>query len=50
MTVIDGATNATSNLRAGIQADTIAVNPVTNKLYLANYESQNVTVAGWQDE
>jgi len=34
MTVIDGATNATNNLKPEIQADAIAVNPVTNKLYL----------------
>ncbi len=31
MTVIDGKTNVASPLKAGVQADAIAVNPVSNK-------------------
>src|SRR5216683_14764 len=44
MTVIDGASNVASSLKAGVQADEIVVNPATNKLYLTSYQSQDVTV------
>jgi len=40
MVVDSGANILTSNLKAGIQADAIAVNSVTHKLYLTNYESK----------
>ena len=36
MTVIDGATNATTTVSAGTGPNAIAVNPVTNKIYVAN--------------
>ncbi len=36
MTVIDGATNATTTVAAGTQPFSVAVNPVTNKIYVAN--------------
>lgn len=41
---IDGANNVTSSLKAGMQADAIAVDPGAKKLYLLNYESPDVTV------
>ena len=45
MTVIDGATNATTTVTAGSATPwAVAVNPVTNKIYVANYGSNNVTV------
>ena len=44
MTVIDGATNATSTVPAGDGPTAVAVNPVTNKMYVANHGSGNVTV------
>lgn len=44
MTVIDGATNITSTLNAGTWPNAVAVNPVTNKVYVANENSANVTV------
>ncbi len=44
MTVIDGATNATTTVAAGTSPFSVAVNPVTNKIYVANYGSNNVTV------
>ena len=44
VTVIDGATNATSTVAAGDHPIAVAVNPVTNKIYVANYGSNNVTV------
>jgi YVTN family beta-propeller protein len=37
VTVIDGATNATTTVPVGISPRGIAVNPVTNKIYVANY-------------
>ena len=44
VTVIDGATNTvtTRGRRGPIRA--VAVNPVTDKIYVANYGSNNVTV------
>ena len=44
MTVIDGATNATATVSAGTNPYAVAVNPVTNKFYVANYNSNYVTV------
>ncbi len=42
--MIDGATNATSTVAAGTSPAAVAVNPVTNKIYVANVNSANVTV------
>jgi YVTN family beta-propeller protein len=42
--VIDGATNATTNVSAGDDPIAVAVNPVTNKVYVANKLSNTVTV------
>ena len=36
MTVIDGATNNTTTVAAGNRPDAVAVNPVTNQIYVAN--------------
>ena len=36
MTVIDGATNTTTTVSAGHNPGAIAVNPVTNQIYVAN--------------
>jgi len=46
ITVIDGATNATTTLRdsEGVSPSAVAVNSVTNKIYVANSGSNNVTV------
>ena len=42
--MIDGATNATTTVAAGTNPYAVAVNPVTNKIYVANDGSNNVTV------
>jgi YVTN family beta-propeller protein len=44
VTVIDGATNATSIIAAGTNPWTLAPDPSTNKTYVVNYGSNNVTV------
>ncbi len=44
VTVIDGVTNDTTTVPAGYEPGAIAVNPVTNKIYVANQSSNNVTV------
>ena len=44
VTVIDGATNDTTNVAVGNSPSAITVNPVTNKIYVANSGSSNVTV------
>ena len=44
VTVIDGADNSTATVDAGILPCAIAVNPVTNKIYVVNRDSDNVTV------
>ncbi|MGA2631822.1 MAG: choice-of-anchor D domain-containing protein, partial [Terriglobia bacterium] len=44
VTVIDGATNATTTIPAGLSPHAVAVNPVTNKIYVANVSGNNVTV------
>jgi DNA-binding beta-propeller fold protein YncE len=36
VTVIDGATNTTTTVAAGVFPFAVAVNPVTNKIYVAN--------------
>ena len=36
VTVIDGATNATTTVPPGRSPCAVAVNPVTNKIYVAN--------------
>ena len=36
VTVIDGATNSTTTLNVGVHPYAVAVNPVTNKIYVAN--------------
>ncbi|TAF99839.1 MAG: hypothetical protein EAZ43_15085, partial [Betaproteobacteria bacterium] len=43
-TVIDGVTNTTTTVTAGTNPNAIAVNPVTNKVYVANLNSNDVTV------
>ena len=44
MTVIDGATNKTTTVAVGDGPHALAVNPVTNKIYVANGGSASVTV------
>ena len=44
--MIDGATNSTTTVpdSHAVGPVGVAVNPVTNKIYVANYTSNNVTV------
>jgi YVTN family beta-propeller protein len=44
VTVIDGATNGTTTVPVGTDPYSVAVNPVTNMIYVANDASDNVTV------
>jgi YVTN family beta-propeller protein len=44
VTVVDGATNATSTINAGTLPFAVALNPVTNQVYVASNSSNNVTV------
>ena len=44
VTVIDGATNATTTVATGTTPSAVAVNPLTNKIYVVNNGSNNVTV------
>ncbi|MFZ0821806.1 MAG: hypothetical protein WAM91_17215, partial [Candidatus Acidiferrales bacterium] len=44
VTVIDGATNNTTTVAAGTEPYAVAVNPVTNKIYVSKENSDNVTV------
>jgi len=44
VTVIDGATNGTTTVPTGVSPDAVAVDPVTNKVYVTNYGSHSVTV------
>jgi YVTN family beta-propeller protein len=46
ITVIDGATNSTTTVTDpnATAPNAVAVNPVTNKIYVGNFESENVTV------
>src|SRR5260370_23725606 len=43
VTVIDGATNATTRVSAGGAPVAVAVNPLTNKIYVSQSGSKNVT-------
>ena len=38
------AQRVTTTLTAGVNPQAVAVNPVTNQIYVANYDSNNVTV------
>ncbi len=49
VTVIDGATKTTAIIPAGTYPISVAVNPVTNKVYVANLNSSNVTVITEQE-
>ena len=42
--VIDGSNNSTTNVAGGTSPTASAVNPVTNKVYVNNFLSNNVTV------
>ncbi len=42
--MIDGASNTTTTVAAGTNPDAIALNPVTNKIYVANVNGNDVTV------
>ena len=44
VTVINGATNSTATVTVGNQPSAVAVNPVTNKAYVANYADNTVSV------
>jgi YVTN family beta-propeller protein len=44
VTVIDGATNVATTVTVGASPSAIAINPVTNKIYVANWGSNSVTV------
>jgi len=44
VTVIDGATNNTTTVATGSYPKVLAVNPVTNKIYVANQGNRTVTV------
>lgn len=44
VTVIDGATNQTKKLKAGLEPYALAINHKTNKVYVANQGSNEVTV------
>jgi YVTN family beta-propeller protein len=49
-TVIDGKTNQTNILKAGVQADAMAVGNRTNKIYMTSYEGGRVTMADGKNE
>ncbi len=49
MTVINGADNTTATVAAVSQPIAIAVNTVTNKIYVANFGSNNLTVINGAD-
>jgi YVTN family beta-propeller protein len=44
VTVVDGATNSTTTVKAGSNPGALAVNTQTNKIYVANAGSNNLTV------
>ncbi|TGU54255.1 YVTN family beta-propeller repeat-containing protein, partial [Mesorhizobium sp. M00.F.Ca.ET.186.01.1.1] len=44
VTVIDGTSNTPTTVEAGTAPSAVVVNPVTNKIYVANLNSNNVTV------
>ena len=43
VTVIDGATNSTTEVATGNSPQAFAVNPLTNQMYVANFNDQTVT-------
>src|ERR1700730_1909578 len=43
VTVIDGETNTTTTVSAGICPTAVAVNSVTNKIYVANFGHRSIT-------
>ena len=44
ITVVDGATNIPKSIKVEVEANAIAVNTKTDKIYLVGYEDQSVTV------
>jgi len=44
VTVINGASSATTTINAGSAPFALAVNPVTNRIYVANYGGSSITV------
>ena len=46
VTIIDGATNAVTTVNAGSAPLGVAVNPTTDKVYVANNSGNTVTVIG----
>ena len=46
VTVVDGATNHTLSVNVGYSPEGVAVNPVTNKIYVANYCGDDSS-CGW---
>ena len=49
VTVIDGATNLTTSVSVGASPQAIAVNPVTNKIYVANSGGTVTVIDGATD-
>jgi uncharacterized protein len=49
-TVIDGKTNQTSILKAGVQADAIAVGYGSNRIFMTSYEGSKVTIVDGKNE
>ena len=45
MTVIDGATKGTTTVATGANPSAVAINPITNKIYVSNTGSDSVTPA-----
>src|ERR1039457_5560394 len=45
VTVIDGATNQTTTVNVGVAPTAVAVNPVTNKIYVANFCGNDLNCA-----
>ncbi len=44
MSVINGTTNAVTNLTVGTDPQAVAVNPLTNTIYVANYGDGTMSV------
>ncbi len=44
ITVVDGATNQPAQVKVNVEANAIAVNTTTDKIYLVGYEDHSVTV------
>jgi YVTN family beta-propeller protein len=49
VTVIDGGNNTTATVPVGTQPQAVAVNPITNKIYVANASGGNLTVIDGSD-